>query len=71
MELRHLLHFVAVAELLHFGHAAEKVGIAQPSLSQQIIALEEELGVRLLERTNRRVALTHAGAVFLADLRGL
>lgn len=66
IELRHLRYFAAVAEELHFGRAAQKLHIAQPALSRQIQRLEEEIGTRLLERTQRSVALTAAGKAYLA-----
>jgi LysR family transcriptional regulator, transcription activator of glutamate synthase operon len=66
MEIRQLRSAVAVARRLSFTGAAEELAIAQPALSQQIAGLERELGVRLFERTNRRVRLTDAGAAFAA-----
>lgn len=69
IELRHLRYFVAVAEELHFGRAAARLNMSQPPLSQQIQMLEQQVGARLLARTNRSVALTAAGKQFLADSR--
>jgi len=64
-ELRHLVYFREVARRLHFRKAAEALGVAQPALSRQIAQLEASLGVRLLNRSSRKVELTPAGSAFL------
>src|ERR1700748_2478920 len=70
MELRHLRYFVAVGEALNFTKAAMRMRVAQPALSRQVSALEEELGVDLLRRTSHGVLLTAEGKLFLEEAPG-
>src|ERR1700737_1829675 len=69
MELRHLRYFVAVADALSFTKGAQKLRLAQPSLTRQIKDLEDKIGVRLFDRTKRRISLTEEGKFFLADAK--
>jgi DNA-binding transcriptional LysR family regulator len=69
LETRELRYFLAVAEELHIGRAAQRLGMAQPPLSRALQRLERRLGVLLLERTSRGVTLTPAGSVLLAEGR--
>src|SRR6266581_679470 len=69
MELRHLRYFVAVGDTLSYTRASERLHLTQPSLTRQIKDLENELGVRLLDRTRQRVNLTAEGRSFLSDAK--
>lgn len=69
MDLRRLEYFLVLADNLHFGRSAARLGITQPALSQQVNRLEEEFGTALLERSSRAVALTPAGSAVIAPLR--
>ncbi len=69
IEVREARYFLAVAQTLHFGRAAELLGMSQPPLSQAILQLERRLGARLLDRSTRKVELTQTGRAFAAECR--
>lgn len=71
MELRDLRAFIAVAETLHFGRAAQRLSISAPPLSRRIAELERKLGVRLFHRTKRRVRLSDPGQILLGEARAI
>ncbi|MGC4077578.1 MAG: LysR family transcriptional regulator [Rubrivivax sp.] len=71
MDTRHMRYFVALAETLNFGRAAERMHMSQPPFSRQIAGIERELGVRLVDRNSRNVSLTPAGVRFHADCRAV
>jgi DNA-binding transcriptional LysR family regulator len=71
IEVREARYFLAVAQTLHFGRAAERLGMSQPPLSQAILQLERRLGARLLDRSKRKVELTETGRAFAAECRRL
>lgn len=71
MDTRHMRYFMALAETLHFGRAAERMNMSQPPFSRQIAMIEHSLGVKLFERNSRNVALTPAGKHFMKDCRNV
>ncbi|MGR5874301.1 LysR family transcriptional regulator [Bacillus pacificus] len=71
IELRQLEYFLAVSKELHFTKAAEKLNISQPSLSQQIRALEHEVGMPLFDRIGKKISLTEAGKILLLHSKNI